>query len=196
VSGPRNFDVVMAKLSRHPGKKRSLDMLLLESELPGHSWKRLDEKIWRTGVLSPRPEWSQRARSAGSFTCIRSFEQASPSRWMWTEVIPYVSSTDAESALADAFNNTLRNPRANVTVTSTQEIEGWSIEGTTSHRLLEMQTSGPHGDGATQTVAANVEGVLSVMAFAAQSGTWASFDIVTLVSAQAATIRSVATEVD
>ncbi len=51
-------------------------MLLLESELPGQSWKRLDEKIWRTGVVSPRPEWSQRARNAGSFTGIRSFEQA------------------------------------------------------------------------------------------------------------------------
>src|SRR5262249_61706365 len=71
-------------------------MLLAVEDLPGAGWRRIDERRWRVGVSSERPDWVERARRAGRGTAWRSFEQGGGGRGRWTQATPPGDPAEAE----------------------------------------------------------------------------------------------------
>jgi hypothetical protein len=113
----------------------------------------LDERNWQTGMAgSSRSQASLRARRAGTFTVWRSFSQSATSRWMWADVIPYASVTDAGSIVPTVLLHAVPNRRARVTVTEEREVEGQQVPGVTNSWVYEQLTTGlPNGPGAAST---------------------------------------------
>jgi hypothetical protein len=96
--------------------------LLELSDLSGSNWKIPDQKVWRTGIVTPRPEWSQRARDERSFTPIRSLERVDPRQRLWTEVVRHTSHEDPAAALTVTFDNAVSNPLAEVALVPMHEL--------------------------------------------------------------------------
>jgi len=192
MSGPSRLRFVAAQIGPKPGKKRSLTMLLDLSELPGDDWKMLDQRTWRTGIATPIPDWTKRANEAGSVTAWRSFGQKTgPSQTIWTQVTPFVSADDAQSALTDTPKNMMRNLWAEVSPTSERVIEDYSIPDVTSQWFYEQEALSSEGASTSRFVAATVAEWLFVVACAGLDGTWIWADVITLASTQARKIRKV-----
>jgi hypothetical protein len=89
-----NIVLVYAKFGSKRGGERSLHMLPQRFEL-GEGWRQLGEHTWRTGRMGKASDWAVRARKLKSVTAIRSFEQATASRSLTTQVVPAASESDA-----------------------------------------------------------------------------------------------------
>ena len=187
---PKRLRFAAAQLGPKPGKAHALSLLLVPADLPGDGWRAVDERVWRTGTTNPDLDWARRAREAKTLTAWRSFEQASPNRWLWTEAITCASAEDAAAALRDVPHLMLRNLRANVTVTSEGDVGGHSIAGINNQWIYEQLTTGPDGDNAVRYVGGTEGLIVFVSAFSStgRSG-WSWDDIDGVVESQALRVR-------
>jgi hypothetical protein len=156
-----------AQLGRKPGGRDLLARLLSDDDLPGGTWRKIDQRTWRTGVATSTP-WGDRAREAGSVTAWRSFRDQAKRRGVWLEVIPLASALDARAALRDVGDIQLRNLRATVRVVDENDIDIEPFVGASAVWAHEYRTAGPDGPGATLMLAAAVEDFVVIVCVAAQ----------------------------
>lgn len=151
---------VAAGLGRKPGKDLSLALLPSEAELPGGSWRRIDERTWRTGEADRGAEWAARARKLGSVTAWRSFE--CEERWLWVQASPLASGDDAALALHDLPSRFLRNLAAEVTVVESRDVPPPDLVGVSLAWAHEQFTTGPRGESAVRYLALRIGRVVGV----------------------------------
>jgi hypothetical protein len=174
------------------GKRASLAMLLKPDELPGAGWKKLDQRAWRTGFFPNPSEAARRARDVESVSAIRSFEQAN-SRWVWIEVIPFVSAPDAESMLPTLPALFVSNPRAKVTVTTERRLDPHEAPDVASYPFVyEQSTVGQRGAGVSRYVAGTVGHIVFIVAFSALSADVSWADVAAVAAAQTSKISKAA----
>jgi len=133
----------LAMLGRKPGGSDVLACLLEQEQLPGSGWTVLDQRTWRTGV-GASAAWQHRAKAIGSITSWRSFEQVGTSRWLWVQVVPLATESDAIEAVASAPTRMLRNLSARVRVVEEHQVvlpapfaapAGWAVEQRTEGKI-------------------------------------------------------------
>jgi hypothetical protein len=149
-----------AQLGRKSGKEQSLAMLVDSTELPGRSWRMLDERTWRTGVIGSSEEEATRAREIGSVTAWRSYENIEYSWSLWMQVIPFVNVEDAMKAVPKVAENLLKNNRSQVVVTDQRFVDGGEINGVNTILRIEQLTSSDVGTGSVKYFAGNVGEVM------------------------------------
>jgi hypothetical protein len=155
----------MAQLGRKPGGRDLLRRLLSGDDLPGGTWRKIDERTWRTGAAASTP-WGDRAREAGSVTAWRAFQDQAAHRWLWLQVTPLASALDARAALHEAGDRLIRNLRATLVDESDIDIEPFA--GASAVWAHEYQTAGPDGPGTTRTLAGAVEDFVVCVCVAGQ----------------------------
>jgi hypothetical protein len=171
------------------GKRSSLAMLLKPDELPGAGWKKLDQRAWRTGFFPNPSDAARRARDVESVSAIRSFQQAD-FRWVWIEVIPLVSASDAESMLPSLPALFVSNPRAKVTVTTERRLEPNEIPDAAAYPFVyEQLTVGERGAGVARYVAGTVGHIVFIVAFSALSADVPWADVAAVAAAQTSKIN-------
>jgi hypothetical protein len=164
-------------------------MLIEASDLPGDSWRQLDERTWRAGEADPDIGWAQRAKQAGSVTAWRSFEQPAASRWLWIQMSPLASPDDADAALDDVPGRMLKNHRAEVEVVSEQEISPPSVPHASRVWAYTQETRGRRGSGEALYLATRVDDVLAVTAASGQDGGWSWPDVIAIATLQCTRIH-------
>ena len=179
----------MAQLGHADAKKRSSDMVLEVAQLPGDRWIVLDQRSWRTGVSGIQTEEVIRAREAGSWSWLRSFQQSEPERWLWLQVVPFASSADAHAAIASVRSALLPNPRAKVSVEREGVLDGSTV-GLPHPWVFEQQTKGPSGVSNALYVADTEETVLYVVACSSLDGGWEWPEVGDLAALQSERIRA------
>jgi hypothetical protein len=147
---------VWAQWGRKPGSGDMLRQLLSDDDLPGGTWRKLDQRTWRTGVIASTP-WGDRAREAGSVTAWRSFQDQAARRWVWLQVMPLASALDARTALREVGDRQLRNLRATVRVVDESDIDIEPFVGASAVWAHEYHTVGPDGHGTALLLAGAVE---------------------------------------
>jgi hypothetical protein len=189
----RRAKFAIAQLGKKPNAKASLALLLTVADLPGENWKVMDERSWRAGTVGPDTPWGQRTRAARNIVGWRSFEQQSAEKWMWIQVVPYVSDEDARSALAGAtLGDGIPNSRAEVQLVNQVTIEDVEIDGVNAARVLVQSTSGPRGDSEARTIYSAVNSFVAVEAFSSFSGSWGEGEMSSIVTLQANRIKKAA----
>jgi hypothetical protein len=183
---PRRARWVLAQLGRKPGAEDVLAMLLTARDLPGGGWKQADQRTWRSGEADPDSAWARRARDIRSVTAWRSFENAGTSRWLWCQVTPLASASDAEAALDDLPRRLLKNLRAEVSVVGSRDVDPPALEHSGRVWAHEQETEGPTGRGVTLLVAAAVGRMVTAVAGSSLGAgwTWDSFGIVASLQAE------------
>jgi hypothetical protein len=189
-----NLQAFISRIGPKLVKERALAMLLESFELPGSSWRVFRQGAFRTGAWGSKPsEYGRRAKRAGSFSAKRSFEQATPHRWLVLQVIPLVSVADAE-ALVPSLRKTFRpNPRSKVTVTEEREIDDQAIPGIGTTWLYEQKMTGVGGAKMeARYVGGNVGNIVLVVVSSGEVGAWPWDELGDVARAQAAKIRTIA----
>jgi hypothetical protein len=185
----RRLGFVAAQLASRPGARQALARVLSAGDLPGDGWSVIDERTWRTGIAGPATGWGRRARAAGSVTAWRSFQAASAQRWCWDQVVPLVSAADALSALDEAADRGIGNPRASVTVTRGHDAGIGAFPGAGNVRAREQHTTGPGGDGVAMMLAAAC-GTYLIVVSGSGSPQWTWEEMISVARRQAALLTA------
>ncbi len=158
-------------------------MLLTPADLPGESWRVLDERVWRTSGGEP-VVGDERPRAAPTITVWRSFEQPPQQRWLWTQATPFASNDEAVRRLATVPERGIRNLRADVRLTATEEPEPPRIPNVQDSWAREDATAGPRGEGIALCVAWVYRNVLSALACSGSRDSWQWTDAASLATSQ------------
>lgn len=172
----------------HVSAKRTaseFERVLNVDSLGGGSWKVLDQRAWKTGQSSADEPWALRARQAKLITVWRSFEQSSPSRWLWVQVTPLASPSDADAALHVIPDRLLANARAEVKVVSAHDVKPFSVSGHLVGWAHEQKTSGPTGAGVALHMALVIGSTLAVLAASGDTDSWTWDELRRIASSQA-----------
>jgi hypothetical protein len=189
---PRRAQFAIAQLGSKRGADQSLARLLSADEIPGENWKKMDERSWRAGSIGPVTPWGQRSRAAKNVVGWRSFEKENGEKWIWIQVVPYVSNEDARSALGGAtLGDGIANLRAEVRLVAQKFIEDAECEGLDAVRVLIQDTSGPRGENTARMIYGVVGSFLIVMAITSYSDSWTDSEVSSTVNLQARRIRSI-----
>lgn len=140
--------------------------------LPGTGWRMLDQRAWKTGQSGASEPWARRAREARLLTAWRSFEQSVPNRWLWIQVTPLASELDADAALEAVPSRLLANLRAEVKVTSGEDVESLVLRRQRNGWAHEQRTTGPRGSGLALYAAFVVGSTLTAVAASGGTGSW------------------------
>jgi hypothetical protein len=132
----------------------------------------LDHRTWRTGEIERDLGWAARARDIRSVTAWCSFENRDATRWLWFQVTPLASASDASQALAGCLDRGVRNARADVHVDATQELSGLLVRSADEVLARQQETSGPRGLGTAVYVAARMDQTIAVVAFSGARDSW------------------------
>jgi len=174
----------LSSLGAKPNGRESLDLLIDAEDLPGDGWRVTDERTWKTGHVEPSAAWSAAARDHGSVTAWRSFEQPSTGRWIWAEVVPLASSSDAQEALTALPTLLLKNTRADVTVVAEKALPLPEIPSATVGWAHAQETDSRRGPGDAFYLAASVDGVIAVTCASGLRDVWTFADVVAAVTRQ------------
>jgi hypothetical protein len=175
----------MAQLGRKPARSSVLDALVEIADLPGTGWRQLDERTWRAGETVRGAAWAGNARAAGSIVGWRSFQQAQPRRWLWTETVVLPTAEDARAALDSAGRLGLRNLRTRVRVVADRDVAAPTVPGASTVRAREQLTEGPSGAGRVLTVSLLRERALAVIAASGPDGAWGWAEVAAIAQSQA-----------
>ena len=157
-----------------PERHDALARLLNASDLPGSGWRRMSEKTWRTGSKGEQTEWSQRAGEAGSLTAFRSLQNRNVRQWVWSQMTPLVSVTDAHAELERLRERGVRSHGA-VRVHDEKDIAVDLFAGATRIWAHEQNTMGLTGQGSNKLLAVVVaSSVLVVCSSGSPIVTWNS----------------------
>jgi hypothetical protein len=181
----------ITQIGSKPNAEATLALLLTADDIPGNNWKMLDERSWRAGTIGPITAWGKRTRAAKNIVGWRSFEQQNSERWIWIQVVPYVSAEDARSALA-GFHlvDGLPNSRAEVRVVSELALEGVLVEGVDAVRVHIQITSGPRGESEARYLYFAVDTFVAIWAFSSFGIAWDESEMFSLVTLQASRLKT------
>jgi hypothetical protein len=168
-----NLKFKLLQIGTKAAREYPTSMLLESSELPSDSWKILDERKLRIGFSGHLNEATRRARHAGRFLAIRSFEHLDRSRWLWVEVIPLVSEEDAQSMLCDLESRFLPNPRAKTKIIGSRKLDT-KVVPDISHYPFAYEQSGVNKQVlvTTRYLAGTIYHVIFIVACTAFDGGW------------------------
>lgn len=121
-----------------PGSGRTIRLLPTVEDVPGEGWRHVDQRTFRTGVMTPDNPRSRRAREAGKISAIRSFQQAATARFMWAQVSPMANEVDAREVVTEG-PTLLANPSPKTTITGERTLEGFIIPGCDASWAHEME---------------------------------------------------------
>jgi hypothetical protein len=178
------------------GRSGSFGVLLDVTDLPGDGWRLQDERTWRTGVSEPGVERSVRAQEAGCITAWRSFDRKHSGRSFWTEVIPFVSSFDAQVASEELPDGLLSDLRRSSRTTSDRTVEGMEIPGVEEPWAYEVAAERRRGTAVTRLVGGRVDRNVVALAGAGRVDAWPWPDLVGLATVQARYVRLFAVRLD
>jgi hypothetical protein len=166
-------------------------MLLETSDLPGDDWRQIAERIWRTGMFGKPSETWRRARSLGTFTATRSFEQSNVPRWLLIKVAPVASSDDARDVVPELLSLSMPNPYAEVAVTSERPVLDVPVDGLSDPWGYEKLTAGmPDGPTASRYLAGHVDEVAILIECSGGRDVWSWEEIAFVATEQASRIES------
>ncbi len=164
----------------------SLGMLLDVLDLPGTGWKVLDERTRRTGFSDPRAERSIRARAIGSVMASRSFHREDPYQALWTQVSPFDSIPDAQSAVGDSRSSLLPNLGQRAIITYERAVGEVTPLGIEDPWVYEQSAESTWGSGVTRIVCGRVDrSVIAIACTARDNNGWSWADISALATLQA-----------
>lgn len=184
MARPSRLRWALAGLGAKPNAKESLSKLIGAEDLPGDGWRVTDERTWKTGHVEPTAQWSAAARDQGSITAWRSFEQPATGRWIWAEVVPLASSSDAQEAFTTLPTLLLKNTRAEVTVVAENALPLPEISSATVGWAHTQETDGRRGPGDAFYLAASVDGVIAITAASGLRGAWTFADVIAVMTEQ------------
>jgi hypothetical protein len=191
VALSRKTNFALAQIGQKSNAEATLALLLTAVDIPGGNWKMMDERSWRAGTVGPHSAWSKRTRAAKNIVGWRSFEQQSAEKWMWVQVVPYVSVEDASSALAHAeLGDGIPNSGAEVHLVKQTTIEEFELEGVDAARVLIQSTSGPRGDSEARIIYSAVNSFVAVEAYSGLAGAWNEIDMSLIATLQASRLKT------
>jgi hypothetical protein len=166
-----------------------LAALIEANDIPGGGWVRKAQRSWRTGTVGTPSEEATRAAAVGSITAWKAFEQRSESRWAWLEVIPFVSSQDAASALPHLMDKSIANP--SVRIEHESPVDDVALPPELAARAYEQQTDGPAGPGNVKYMFAQVgKYALIVNCSASVKNAWQWSEVATIGTLQRAKLAT------
>jgi hypothetical protein len=190
-----NLAYFIGQFGPRSSRKRALSMLIKSEELSGDGWATSRDLCYRTGAFGTANRLSEEARRAyraRTFTAWRSFEQSSTSRTLATQVIPYESSRDAESA-APRLRTTWRNGPS-VNVTDERRLDPKEAPELVEYPFLfEQSTARDEDEGTRRFVGGTVGPVVFLMACYEPKGSWPWGDTLSIAGTQVLTIRMAVT---
>jgi hypothetical protein len=136
-----------------PEKRDALARLLTSTDLPGSGWRRMSEKTWRTGAKGELTEWGRRAGEAGSLTAFRSLQNRSVRQWVWSQMTPLVSVTDAHAEFERIKERGVSTGGA-VRVHEEKDVAVDLFSGATRIWAHEQTVTGLFGQGSNKLLAA------------------------------------------
>ena len=187
---PKRLQFGLAQLGRKPEKDKSIAVLISADGLPSDGWKVLDQRTWRIGSVGSSTPWGDRAHEAGGIVAWRSFAQGE-SRWLWTQVLPYASPEDADSALQalPGPGSFMKNLRSQVQPTAEPRLLlDFEIPNTDGSLAIEQETDGPRGPTASRIAAGRVGSTVFACAFSGVEP-WPWTEVVEIAALQARQIR-------
>jgi hypothetical protein len=171
------------------GRGASFGTLLDVTDLPGDGWRLQDERTWQTGVSEPGVERSARAQEAGCITAWRSFDRKHSDQAFWTEVIPFVSTFDAQAASDELPDSLLSDLRQSSRTTSDRTVEGREIPGVEEPWAYEVTAERRRGTAVTRLVGGRVDRNVVALAGAGSVDAWPWPVLVGLATVQARYVR-------
>jgi len=187
-----NLQFGIAQIGSKAARAIPRSMLLERTELPGDAWKMRDQRSFRIGIFGDKNEVARRARRAGGFFAIRSFEQDVSERWLWVEVIPYTSSSDAESRIPHLRDGLIPNSLARVRVTRERIIDPSKVPEVADYPFaFEQLTQGELGSGTSRYLGGRVENVTFAIACSGPGEGWTWTEVASLASLQKIKVSTV-----
>jgi hypothetical protein len=187
-----NLQYRLAQLGSREARQRTISMLPAPSDLPGGSWRVLDQKTWRTGAWgSISSDEGQRAHQIGTYSSIRTFVQGEFPRWFYVLVIPCASASDAISAIPLAKSRMSNHRSSDVKIIEEHIAREVQIDEMPDSLIFEQRTVGRLGPGIARYVAGNVDEVAFVICCSSLEDGWPWDEVAELAMRQTATIRSV-----
>ncbi len=186
--------ILLGQLGSSARRRRSLNMLLPVSDLPGRGWRILGQGSWRMGIQNRRSDISLRCRKSGEFTALRRFRQEDPPRSLFVQVGTYASETDATEAVAFEPPSDRGNRWPGVTRFAEGEITDLGVPNVDDLHGWELHTQRGERRSCHRLIQGRVDmTVFAISGTAAEPG-WAWEDLVPIASAQARRIRLVLAE--
>lgn len=145
-----------------PERRDALARLLTPADLPGSGWRKMSDKTWRTGTKGEKTEWALRAGEAGSLTAFRSIQNRGVRQWMWSQMTPLVSVTDAHAEFERIKDRGVSN-RGAVRVHNEKDVAVDLFVGASRIWAHEQNTTGLTGQGSNKLLAAVVASSLIVV---------------------------------
>jgi hypothetical protein len=150
----------LAQLGSRVKREYTRSMLIESSDLPGGDWRLLAERIYRTGVLGRKHEIWRRARSQGTFTAVRGFDQPKVPKWLTTKLSPVASTGDAVDLAPILLSLSLLMQRRKATMTSEGPGPAVPVAGVSDPWVHEQLFSGAlEGPMSMRFIAGSVERV-------------------------------------
>jgi hypothetical protein len=167
-------------------RKKSLVMSLNPEELPGRGWAMLGERIYRSGSIGPDGDRAKRSRQAGGVAVWRSFELDAPHRGLWSQVAPYASADDAESAVPILLSIAEKNPSFVGRVVEERKNDELTIANVNHLYAVERITvENRGGAGGTKYVVGSIDRIIFVVACSQYGDGWEWSEVASVAELQA-----------
>ena len=185
------FVYFLAQVGSRAKRNQSRSMLLEQSDLPGNGWRLKGELAWRTGAFGRSSEIWRRARSEGSFTVVRHYEQLAAEKWLMIRVAPTASIQDAIDVVPIQLSLSMPNPKVTVEVTSEGLVTDAPMSDISHPWVYERLTEGsPEGPTSSRFVSFHVDHVAILMEFPGLRDAWSWDEIAEIAGKQAASVWS------
>jgi hypothetical protein len=181
----------LAQLGSRANREYTRSLLLEQSDLPSEGWRLLGERMWRTGIFGRSNDIWQRARSSGTFTAVRSFDEPAAPRWVLIKVSPVASVRDAEDLVPLLFSLSVPNPNVKVAVTSEGPVVDVSVAGVSHPWVYEQSTIGmTRGPTLSRFIGGSVDDVAFLVTCSGYRDAWPWDEVSSIAARQAAKLRS------
>jgi hypothetical protein len=186
-----NLQALVSRVGAKRAKEPSLRMLLKASDLPGTNWSVYSQGAFRTGAWGSNPsECALRARRAGYFSALRSFEQSSPRRSLVIQVIPYVTASDAESIVPNMKELLRPNPRSPSAVVEEGEIDRVTVGLSPKYWVYEqIAKSGSGVAKSTRMIGTSVRNIVFALLCGGDTDAWPWVEAISVAALQGSKIR-------
>lgn len=159
-------------------------------DLPGTGATFSGERAWRFGGDEDSSAPARRAREAGSIAAVRHFKVDHPQRFLWNQIVPYGSISDARAEVFTVINTTVRNPFSRMEYGEQVEVPDFHIAGVVDVVAYEMSFNWSKGPGVCRTVIGAVDEILFYMNFTQIGDPWPWDQVTSITATQVSKITS------
>jgi hypothetical protein len=119
---------------------------------------------------------------------IRSFTNPESTRWLWIEVLPLASTTDAQLMVPELHRGFVPNP-AKVKVLHEEKVASQDVPEVAEPWFYEQRTIGRMGPGTGRFIGGNIVDVVFLVAASGRGEGWPWADVIAIASAQAVKLK-------